>query len=134
MTLRPADFDYVRTLVRQRAALVLEDDKAYRVETSLAPLARQEGCAGVGELIGRLRAMPVNGLHLKVVEAMTINETSFFRDIYPFEALRRVVLPELVQRRTAERRLEVWCAGCSTGQEPYSLAMLLREHFPALAS
>lgn len=133
MPLSTVDFDYIRGLVRQRSAIVLESEKAYRAESCLLPIARQEGLASVSELVARLRAMPVNGLHHKTVEAMTINETSFFRDLYPFEALRREVLPEVMRRRATERRVDVWCAACSTGQEPYSVAMLLREHFPSLA-
>ncbi len=133
MPLSQADFEYIRNLVHQRAAIVLESEKAYRVENALATLARQEGCASVDELVGRMRTMAVNGLHQKAVEAMTINETSFFRDLYPFESLRRVIVPEILQRRATERRLDIWCAACSTGQEPYSVAMLCREHFPILS-
>jgi chemotaxis protein methyltransferase CheR len=129
MSLTPADFDYVRALVRQRAAIVLDDDKAYLAETRLLPLARALALGSVTDLVARLRAGPANGLHRQVVEAMTTNETSFFRDILPFESLRREVLPELRRRRTAERRLRLWSAACSTGQEPYCLAMLLCEQF-----
>jgi chemotaxis protein methyltransferase CheR len=133
MPLSSVDFDYVRALVRQRSAIVLDSEKVYRADTCLLPLARQEGLGSVEDLVARLRGTPVNGLHLRVVEAMTINETSFFRDLYPFEALRREVLPEIIRRRASER-LDIWCAACSTGQEPYSVAMLLREHFPAFAT
>jgi chemotaxis protein methyltransferase CheR len=129
-----ADFEYLQSLLRQRAALVLESGKAYLAEARLLPVARRAGCTSVGELLGRLRAVPVNGLHEQVVEAMTINETSFFRDVLPFEALRQEVLPGLIERRQGERRLHLWSAGCSSGQEPYSLALLLNEHFPNLDS
>jgi chemotaxis protein methyltransferase CheR len=131
MSLSPLDFDYVRRLVHDRAAIALDDTKVYLARNRLDSLARQEGLGSAGELVGRLRVEPGDGLRRKVVEAMTTNETSFFRDIHPFEALRTDLLPELIHRRAAERRLTVWCAACSSGQEPYSLAMLLREHFPS---
>jgi chemotaxis protein methyltransferase CheR len=132
MTLRTEDFDYVRTLVRQSSAIVLEDSKAYLVDSRLQPLARQEGIASVADLVAQLRTGRSRALQQKVVEAMTTNETYFFRDIQPFEALRKLVLPQLIKSREAERRLAIWCGASSTGQEPYSLSILLREHFPAL--
>jgi chemotaxis protein methyltransferase CheR len=132
VALLPADFDFVRTLVRQRAAIVLEDEKAYLVEARLLPLARREAGGSLSELITRIRANAHDELRHKVVEAMTTNETSFFRDVNPFEALRKIVLPELIQKRATVRRLYLWCAASSSGQEPYTLAMVLREHFAAL--
>jgi chemotaxis protein methyltransferase CheR len=113
---------------------VLAADKVYLAEARLLPLARREGFASVAGFVNHLRTAPVNGLHQEAVEAMTTNETSFFRDLHPFEALRQTVLPQLLQRRAAERCLNVWCGACSSGQEPYSVALLLREHFPLLAS
>ena len=134
MSLSRTDIQYLSVLVRQRSAMVLEEQKAYLFEARLGPLARREGFGSLGALVTHLRAgQACGGLHQRVVELMTINETSFFRDLHPFEHLRKEVLPELVRRRAAERRLNVWCGACSAGQEPYSLAMLLREHFPALA-
>jgi chemotaxis protein methyltransferase CheR len=134
MPLSAADFEYVRTLLKHRAAIVLEPERSYRAEMCLLPLARQEGCATVAELIGKMRGGTPNGLHRRAVEAMTINETSFFRDHYPFEALCKCVLPEVMKRRARERRIGIWCAACSTGQEPYSVAMGIREQLPELAS
>jgi chemotaxis protein methyltransferase CheR len=134
MSITPAEFDYVRRLVYERAAIVLEPGKEYLAESRLQPLALKLGFGTLGELICRLRSARPDGLHQKVVEAMTTNETSFFRDGHPFEALRCSILPELVARRAAERRLHIWCAASSSGQEPYSIAMLLREHFPSLSS
>jgi chemotaxis protein methyltransferase CheR len=133
MALGEREFEYVRALVHERAAIVLEPGKSYLVESRLMPLARAEGLATVAELIARLKRARAGRLHRLVVEAMTTNETSFFRDVRPFEALRQVVLPELIARRAGERRLCLWCAAASSGQEPYSVAMLLREHFPRLA-
>ncbi|HVS36712.1 MAG TPA: protein-glutamate O-methyltransferase CheR [Gemmataceae bacterium] len=131
MSLNAADLQYLCVLVRQRSAIVL-DGKAYLFEARLGSLARREGFSSLDALVTHLRAGAADGLHEKVVESMTINETSFFRDLHPFEHLRTEVLPELMRARAAERRLNIWCAACSTGQEPYSVAMLIREHFPAL--
>lgn len=132
MPLSTLDFDFVRRLVHERAAIALDESKVYLARNRLDTLARQEGLGSVGELVGRLRREPAEGLKRKVIEAMTTNETSFFRDIHPFEALRETFLPDLMRRRAATRRLTIWCAACSTGQEPYSLAMILREHYPSL--
>jgi chemotaxis protein methyltransferase CheR len=126
----PGEFDYVCRLVRDRSGVVLEAGKEYLVDSRLTPVARQCALASVSELVGRLRAGPDEGLIAKVVEAMVTTETSFFRDLVPFETLRTVVLPELIKRRQIERQLSVWFAACSTGQEPYSFALLVREHFP----
>lgn len=134
MALSPTDFQYVSTLVRQKSAIVLEVEKSYLLEARLTPLARAEGFASLDAMIALMRAQPLNGLHRKVVEAMTTNETSFYRDLHPFEALKSVVIPEVMKRRATERRLNIWCAACSSGQEPYTVAMTLMEHFPQLAS
>lgn len=133
MPIAREDFDYIRTYVRSQAAIVLEPGKEYLVECRLAPVARSAGLASISDLVTSLRSKPDNGLHRKVVDAMTTNETSFFRDVTPFDAMRTHVIPELMKRRATQRRLRIWCAASSTGQEPYSLAMLLLEHFPALA-
>lgn len=130
MALAGSDFDYIRDLVRERSALVLDPGKEYLVESRLEPLALQEGFFSLRDLIERLRANPFGPLHRKVVEAMTTNETTFFRDARPFEVLRTHVLPELFRNRAEARVLNVWFAACSNGQEPYSFAILLREHFP----
>lgn len=134
MALSVADCELIRKLVRQRSGIVLEEEKAYLIETRLAALARREGLDSVEDLLARFRAHPGNGLQDKVVESLTTNETSFFRDLQPFEALRQAVLPELLQRRDKDRKLYIWCGAASSGQEPYSLAILLREQFPSLAS
>ena len=128
----PAEFDFLRGLVRERSAIVLEPGKEYLVESRLVPLVRDRQLASIPALVSALRAQPRGELERAVVEAMTTNETSFFRDHHPFEALRTRLLPELVAARGAERRLRFWSCACSSGQEAYSLAMLLREHFAAL--
>lgn len=131
--LSPADFQFVSQLVRQRSAIVLEPEKSYLLEARLAPVARAEGHGSLEAMIASMRARPYDGLHRKVVEAMTTNETSFFRDLHPFAALRTVVIPEVLRRRKEERCLSIWCGACSSGQEPYTVAITLLEHFPELA-
>lgn len=121
------DFAYIQQLVRERAAIVLGADQQYLVKSRLEPVASAAGLRDLAALVQRLRSEHFGALHATVVEAMTTNETSFFRDVHPFETLRTVVLPELLGRRRVERSLRVWSAACSTGQEPYSLAMLLRD-------
>jgi chemotaxis protein methyltransferase CheR len=127
------DFAYIAKLIHDRSAIVLETGKEYLVESRLLPIARNEGCASVADLVARLRSLSINGLQQKVVEAMTTNETSFFRDLHPFETLKKTVLPELIAKRGDERKLNLWCAASSSGQEPYTIALILCEHFPALA-
>ena len=134
MALSKTDFEYVAQLVRREAAIVLEAGKEYLVENRLSPLAEQEGFVTLGNLIEKLRSAPVNGLHHKCVDALTTNETSFFRDFHPFETLRKEILPKLIELRGPARQLTIWSAACSTGQEPYTLAMLIRENFPQLAT
>lgn len=127
-----ADFSYVSDLVRRRSAIVLETGKEYLVEARLTSLARELGIPSLAELVGRLRSGADRALADRVTEAMTTNETSFFRDIQPFDALRQHVLPDLVERRASSRKLSIWCAAASSGQEPYTIAMVLDE-FPQLA-
>ena len=134
MPLSPGDFQYVSQLVRQRSAIVLEPEKAYLLEARLSPLAKAEGHASLEAMIAYLRSQPNNGLHRRVIEAMTTNETSFYRDLHPFDALRTHVIPDVLKRRAGQRELTIWCAASSSGQEPYTIAMTLREHFPELST
>jgi chemotaxis protein methyltransferase CheR len=119
------DFELVRTVVRDAAAIVLEEGKEYLVESRLLPVARRLGHAGITELLDGLRADPQSPVRSLVVEAMTTNETSFFRDTRPFDALAQHILPEIMGRPGADRDLTVWSAACSSGQEAYSTAMVL---------
>lgn len=128
--MKTADFDYVRQFVRTQAAIVLEPGKEYLVESRLMALVRKENFQTVDQLVDRMRSSPMGELHRRVVDAMTTNETSFFRDVHPFEALKKVILPELVQKRRAEKQLNFWCGAASTGQESYSVLMTIAEHFP----
>jgi chemotaxis protein methyltransferase CheR len=128
------DFEYVRALVRKASAIVLDDSKTYLVVSRLLPVARSNGFDTVGALISRLQSAPQGELHARVVEAIATTETSFFRDLHPFVALRDEILPELIQRRSqSTRTLSIWSAGCSSGQEPHSIAMILRDRFASLA-
>ena len=130
--LAEADFSYVCDLVRRKSAIVLEPGKEYLVEARLSSLARDLGIPTVTDLVYKLRNGADPRLPDRVTEAMTTNETSFFRDVQPFDVLRNHVLPELVERRRHRRSLSVWCAAASSGQEPYTIAMILHE-FPGLA-
>lgn len=127
------DFDFIRNLVRERSAIVLEDGKQYLVESRVGPIVEELGLGAIGGLVNLLREPSSVGLQQRVIEAMVTTETTFFRDVHPFETLRKTVIPELVRKRQGERRLNIWCAACSTGQEPYSLALLFRDHFADLA-
>ena len=130
MALAESDFQAISTMVRQRAAIVLEPGKEYLVESRLIPLARAEGKETIAELVTGLRADRTGQLLTKVVDAMTTNETLFFRDGHPFETLRTTLLPEMLEARRATGRLDIWCGASSSGQEPYSLAMILSELMP----
>ena len=123
----PLDYDYLRRLLKERSGLVLSADKQYLVESRLLPLARRTGLAGLSGLVQTLKGSNAEPLTVEVVEAMTTNESFFFRDKIPFEQFRDVIMPALLAARAAQRRIRIWCAAASTGQEPYSLAMCLKE-------
>lgn len=128
MSLTTPDFDYLCQLVRSDSAIVLEQGKEYLFESRLQPIVKRNGMANLTELVRLVR----NGsreLRSEVVDAMTTNETSFFRDGHPWETLAKEVLPQLFAARGGQQ-LTIWCAACSSGQEPYTMALLLRERFP----
>jgi len=131
MTLSAADFAFVAGLVRRESAIVLTPGKEYLVEARLLPVARQAGAASVAEFLAGLQRRPDPTANRSVVDALTTNETSWFRDREPFTALTDVVLPELVTSRAPTRSLRIWSAACSSGQEPYSLAITLQQALPA---
>ena len=128
----PLDYEYLRKLLKERSGLDLSADKQYLVESRLVPLARRVGVTGIPELVQKIRGGGADVLTAEVVEAMTTNETFFFRDKIPFDHLREI-LPALMQARANRRSLRIWSAASSTGQEPYSIAMLLKEAGQALA-
>ena len=134
MAITTAEFNYIRGLLKERSALLLERGKEYLVESRLETLARQEGFSSLRHLVENLRTHPSTELHRKVVEAMMTHETSFFREIRVFDLFRKTILPQILSLRARQRTLNLWCAACSGGQEPYSFAMLMREHFPCLRS
>lgn len=134
VSITSVEFDYIRKVLREHSAIVLDDGKEYLAEARLGPLVRQEGLQTLSELVAHLQKLPFGRLHTQVVEALATNETSFFRDATPFESLKKVVIPRLMESRNGSRTINIWSAACSTGQEPYSVAMLLRENFLALDS
>ncbi len=125
--MRPESFAYLRQFLKERSGLALAPEKEYLAESRLLPLARRRGMAGLDALLSRLRDTGDGALAAEVVEAMTTNETFFFRDKIPFEHFRATVMPALMAARAGSRRIRVWCAAASSGQEPYSLAMLVKE-------
>lgn len=128
----PADLDFLGKFLKERSGLVLVGDKTYLIESRLMPIARKHNMPSLAVLMQQLRAGSPN-LENEVVEAMTTNETFFFRDKLPFDLFTETMLPAMITARAAQRRLRIWCAACSTGQEPYSLAMLLDEKAAQLA-
>jgi chemotaxis protein methyltransferase CheR len=134
MTLSAADFTFVSGLVRREASIVLGPGKEYLVEARLLPVARQAGAASVGEfLAGVQQRMDAKAVR-NIVDALTTNETSWFRDREPFTALTESVLPQLLRARATSRRLRIWSAACSSGQEAYTIGMLLEDSLPNAAA
>lgn len=127
------DFDLLSRIVRERSGLVLTPDKAYLLESRLMPVARKYGVKTIEELVQVIRQRQDQQLLRAITEAMTTNETLFFRDAKPFDQFRKLVLPQLLQARAAKHSIRIWCAASSSGQEPYSLAMILREEAHRLA-
>jgi len=128
----PPDYEYLRKLLKDQSGLDLSADKQYLIESRLVPLSRKAGLAGIPELVQKMKAGSA-ALVAQVVEAMTTNETFFFRDKIPFDHFRQSIMPEILKARAARRSVRIWCAAGSTGQEPYSLAMCLKEMEAQLA-
>jgi chemotaxis protein methyltransferase CheR len=128
----PPDYEYLRKLLKDRSGLDLSVDKQYLIESRLLPLSRKSGLPGISELVQKMKAGSAD-LTTQVVEAMTTNETFFFRDKVPFDHFRDSIMPEILQARASRKTLRIWCAAGSTGQEPYSLAMCLKEMGAALS-
>ena len=122
----PQDFDFLRKLLKDRSGLVLAAEKQYLAESRLLPVARRHSLGGVTELVTVLRDDASAPLTMEVVEAMTTNESFFFRDKVPFDHFRDTIMPALMAARAKEKRLRIWCTAAATGQEPYSLAMSLK--------
>jgi chemotaxis protein methyltransferase CheR len=128
----PPDYEYLRKLLKDQSGLDLSADKQYLIESRLVPLSRKAGLAGIPELVQKMKAGSAS-LVAQVVEAMTTNETFFFRDKIPFDHFRQSIMPEILKARAARKSVRIWCAAGSTGQEPYSLAMCLKEMESQLA-
>ncbi|MFZ5806269.1 MAG: CheR family methyltransferase [Verrucomicrobiota bacterium] len=128
MKIAPADFQYIQTLARDSAAIVIEEDKTYLVESRLEPLAVKLGLPDIAALVAKAR---IGGptFQKRIIEALTIHETYFFRDFKPFEAIKKFILPAIISSSPVDKTFNVWSAACSSGQEPYSVAMMARECF-----
>ena len=122
----PSEYEYLQKLLKERSGLILSADKQYLVESRLIPLARRSNLSGISELVAKMKT-GAEPLVVAVVEAMTTNETFFFRDKVPFDHFRETIMPTMLEARKHRRSIRIWCAASSTGQEPYSLAMILKE-------
>ena len=131
--MNPQDFDYLRKFLRERSGLVLSAEKQYLAESRLLPVLRRHGLATSDDLVGALRSRADSPLGIDVVEAMATNETFFFRDKTPFANFSEFIMPALIAARARGKRIRIWCAAASTGQEPYSLAMALKDLGPAIS-
>jgi chemotaxis protein methyltransferase CheR len=131
--MKPEDFDFIAKFIKDRSGLVLTSDKSYLLESRLMPIARKRGLKGLDELIGTVRASRDEVLGREITEAMTTNESFFFRDSKPFDQFKDMVLPHILKARAAKKSFRIWCAASSSGQEPYSLAMILKEEQAKLA-
>jgi chemotaxis protein methyltransferase CheR len=129
----PLDYEFLRKLLKARSGLVLSAEKHYLVESRLLPIARKNGLSNLSGLVAKLKGIDAEALTVEVVEAMTTNESLFFRDKTPFDQFCDTVVPAMLAARTANRRIRIWCSAASTGQEPYTLAICLKEMGKALA-
>jgi chemotaxis protein methyltransferase CheR len=133
MACSDSDYRYLREVVLTQSANLIDPSRNALFDTRLTPIARRVGASNLRDFVSILKTDKEPQLHRAVAEAMTINETSFFRDSQPFEMMRETILPQLIAARRSQRKLRIWSAASSTGQEAYSIAMLIREYFPELA-
>ena len=129
-----ADFDLYKDLLKDKSGLVVTPDKSCLLDSRLGPVAKKWGYASIDAMTLALKGVPDSNLVKDIIEAMTTNETSFFRDTRPFDMFRDHILPSLMESRATKRSLRIWCAAASSGQEPYSLSMLMLEKGAALAN
>lgn len=132
MPISAQTFEYIRQLVLSRSAIVLDTGKEYLVDSRLSALAKSHGFSSLDEFASALSSAPFGSMHRQTIESMTTNETSFFRDIHPFDALKNEIIPDILARNATSKTISIWCGAASSGQEPYTVAMLLRENFPQL--
>ena len=131
MAITEEQFEFIRKWIKDIAAVDLAPGKEYLVDTRLSPVIYKHELSGFGELISELKkTRKEGGLYNDVIDAMTTHETSFFRDIHPFEYLQKKLFPELMKMNLTSKRIGIWYAACSSGQEIYSVAMIIKEHFP----
>lgn len=121
-----SDFDFMVTLIKDKSGIILTKDKSYLFESRLLPVARRHGMKTVDDLVRALRMKKDSAVVADVVDAMTTNETFFFRDTRPFDQFKNIIMPELIKTKT-DKNIRIWCAACSSGQEPYSLGMILHD-------
>jgi chemotaxis protein methyltransferase CheR len=131
--MQPVDFTLLAELLKKRSGMALTEDKIYLLESRLLPVAKQAGLSSVSDLCAHIRGNEDEQLLVEITEAMTVNESSFFRDIKPYELFRQKLLPEVMRAQEGRKSLRIWSAACSTGQEPYSLAICLKEEAAKLA-
>ncbi|MEM9691579.1 MAG: protein-glutamate O-methyltransferase CheR [Myxococcota bacterium] len=132
MKLSPHNLRFFAEFLRRESGIVVSEDKEYLIASRLGPLAKRAGKKSVDDLLSDLRTRSTSALRTEVIEAMTTNETTFFRDLHPFNALQEQLLPDILEANRAERELSIWSAAASTGQEAYTVSILLRESFPEL--
>lgn len=132
MQLSTPEISFLSELVAEFSGNVIAERQAYILEKQLTPIAKRIGLGCVADLVSMLKRKPNPALATEIAEAVTINETSFFRDKHPFDALRKTIIPDLIKKNESKRSIRIWCAASSCGQEPYSIAMLIRETFPQL--
>ncbi len=131
--MQPQDFQYLADMLKKRSGLTLTTDKAYLIESRLLPIARSQNVQDIPQLCNLLRAKPNETLLVEITEAMTTNESSFFRDIKPYDALRNIVFPMMMKKNEISKTIRIWSAACSTGQEPYTISMCIQEDAAKLA-
>ncbi len=132
--INPEQFRFFAEMVKEHSGIALVKGKEYLLESRLNELAKILGLKDIDALYKKAKFQMTPRLKEQIIEAMTTNETYFFRDQHPFDALRKHIIPEMIERNAAKKSLKFWSAACSTGQEPYSISMIINEHFPALAN
>ena len=132
MPLQPSDVTFLQNLIAERSGQIVTADQNYLLDLHLKPIALEEGLETVEQLVAHARKSNSSRLGDRLTEAMTINETFFFRDLHPFNALQNTIVPEILERKK-DKTLKIWTAACSSGQEPCTIGILLREHFPELS-
>lgn len=132
--MQDSDFQFIADFLKRESGIIVTKDKVYLLESRLMPVAKQNDLDSMQDLIGKLRVSQVSPIAHQIIEAMTTNETSFFRDTTPFDNLRNVIFPYFIKSRATTRSLRIWSAACSSGQEPYSVIMTILENVPELAN